>query len=401
MENNFRTNLAETNKTPTGPVQDNPKFSAPKIPRKRHIQSFSEYMYDHDRREAIGPLAFELEKNGASPKEVHEAMVKSKGLQALAIPLTGSLLTNPIGTVSGIVGGALSGAAVDKGVRHYSGDTYKTFGQLVNQNNWAGRMLGSDTLGEFVTEGFNPGYWIGGAAPRILKRMVTPNLGLHSSRSRIEYENWGGADTSAEVPYSTGTLERHLKLLDKNPLRLIYPIKPSKQATQFVRDVKRLHYYGVNKEPQQPISNFTEELNSPLEYLSNGYETEQVLGNEKNVYKIMRIDLAVKGGLSEDLNKLISQALESVKNRNSVPFQATNHPGFAIINNKPKLVLKQKKLKPLNPDDFTDNDEVFNFTDDPLIKDLTSELSVKDESTSNFARDENGVLWGIDLFRLK
>lgn len=162
MESNFRTNLEETNKTPTGPVRDNPQFSAPKVSTKKHIRSFGDYMYDHYRREDIGPLAFELEKNGASPKEVHEAMVKSKGLQALAIPLTLSLLTNPVGTIGGIIGGTIAGEGVNKGIRHYSNNKYKTFGQLVNQNNWAGKALGSDVLGEFVTEGLNPGYLIGG-----------------------------------------------------------------------------------------------------------------------------------------------------------------------------------------------------------------------------------------------
>lgn len=63
MESNFRTNLEEPNKTPTGPVQDNPKFSAHKIEKSSKLKTFLEGEVDRNIQRDLGVQALQTYKD--------------------------------------------------------------------------------------------------------------------------------------------------------------------------------------------------------------------------------------------------------------------------------------------------------------------------------------------------
>lgn len=393
----FRTNLGEINKTPTGPVRDNPKFSASIIPKRKYTTTFSDYMYDHDRREAIGPIAFELEKNGASPKEVHEAAVKSKGLQVLAAPLAFSAITNPVGTIGGIVGGTLAGEGVNKITNHYSDDKYKTFGQLVNQDNWAEKVLGSDVLGEFVTEGLNPGYWIGGRYGGKYAREFTktsmPALWLsynvwRSKSPTIKFvthaTDWTGLkprviNKSGELGFHVGT--------DRSPGEFIIKeyYKPGSYASKFesqptvrtgifikyptdkvvpIYDLERWNpetFYNYLNNPdnkahllsklikKSEIKGIYKQYKDAVEHNSNNDELIKAAGYELPEETIEKQMLGYKEASSKLLDKLQSKNISALSYINDV--EAAGNQSMAILNPdriwlSPEVIISYPQIKP-------------------------------------------------------
>lgn len=78
--------------------------------------------------------------------------------------LGSGLLTNPIATIGALLTGAAAGEGINYATRKATNNKYQTFGELIDPNKKVSNYFGSEKIGNFITEGANPGYLIGGYA---------------------------------------------------------------------------------------------------------------------------------------------------------------------------------------------------------------------------------------------
>lgn len=108
-----------------------------------------------------------VERNPEEARTIGERKRLTKAVEHAGEALTvgglgAGLLTNPITTVGTLLIGAAAGEGVNYVTRKATNGKYQTFGELIDPNEKVSNYFGSRKIGDFITEGANPGYLIGG-----------------------------------------------------------------------------------------------------------------------------------------------------------------------------------------------------------------------------------------------
>lgn len=82
--------------------------------------------------------------------------VENTGEALLAGTAGASVLLNPTSAIPAIVGGMAGGTAVNAVTRALTGR--QSFGDLIDPNKKVANAIGSEKIGNFITESANPGY---------------------------------------------------------------------------------------------------------------------------------------------------------------------------------------------------------------------------------------------------
>lgn len=133
----FRTNLEEENKTPTGPVKDNPQFSAPKIEKQSKFKTFLEGEVDRNIQRDLGLSALQAYKDNDADKFYKAVADRGKdqlkytagSLAAIyGAPLAIKVLRNPfvdtVLTIDGVRNNITSNNGWRKTWREYKAGNY-------------------------------------------------------------------------------------------------------------------------------------------------------------------------------------------------------------------------------------------------------------------------------------
>lgn len=387
------------------------------------------------------------EINKLSPKEQERwfALNKSKtagpvlgGIAALTMPtILGPLVEAPMLTLASL-GGSAIGSKIGQ-----------SFGQMLDRNNH-GYTNYTDTFALL-------GGFAGGVSPVVINRGWNNISAAWNSgkQSKPNYSNWGGefvddvmtAHSRPNTDPNLADISRY-RNWQQTPKYTGYigMSLPNARNTQFKDDVALLSYYGINKTTGHPTNlspTYVPELQVPSyssrkppitipsqsiyvlespdvfpinnQYVSGigkllGEGSESVVYDAGTGYvnKIIKQDLSThirpstKFDNIYDAGTLFNNMQKMAQSRNRHFFVKNSYP--AVVREPGKGyrgLLIQKKLTPITNNNYFDFEKQWqSLQKRPFWREIYSDIKEPvDVAPRNFAFDENGVIWGIDLWK--
>lgn len=265
-------------------------------------------------------------------------------------------------------------------------------------------------------------------------KSIVPKYKLKPKPTIKEYDNFGGEFIDNVSTHSYTPEKEYLTVQDvlkENPVNGGFrnlTLKPSQAEKKFAQDVADLNYYALNRgKPKTDIEDWTSVIDdltvgNGSEGGAWGSEAHVVFpkNNKDVVYKIIHSpdvieDEAIQRAFYEAFDERTPRSLKDLKNylnellkfKNKYIMSAPSSAGYQFDQiSRIRPVLQQRRLTP-----FEDAyNSAANDAERAVLKQDLERLrnnsyfrengfTLKDDHAGNVAYDNNGYLWGIDLWK--